>query len=385
MLTAAVPPRRSLLLPGLVWRALLLLLLSSSWACKDQPQGPASPSPSTGQSQSANVPQPPPTEIRVLTDRTASHLQRLFDEYNRATGNKVIANFVDEGLLARLENRPQEADLVITKNAAVMEQAKRRKLLARYVSPEIDTNVPAELGDPDRHYAVISYRARLIFYSKDRVRPEELSTYADLANPKWKGRICLRSGFHEYNLSLFSQLAATDGMESVTALLKGLDANLARKPQGDDRAQVRAIMEKVCDVALANSYYMGIMLANEDQRAWGEAAHVFFPKHGKDGARGTLVMRSAAGLTTSTARVGEATKLLAFLTGDYAQTYFANALLEYPVKKGVPIASVNRQLGSEQGLANGVFDMDVVPLAKTVDFRQPIVAALQQLDFDRAR
>ena len=347
-----------------VTRTLLFAALLTCWGCQDR---------AADKRASAQ-------EIRVLTDRTASHLQKLFDEYNRVHGVKVIANFVDKGLLARLKSRPNEADLVISKNAYVIELAKRRGL--PFVSPAVEANVPAELRDQERYYTAVSYRARLVFYAKDRVRPSELSSYADLAAAKWKGRICLRSAVHDYNLSLFSQLAVADGLEQTNTLLTGLDANLARTPQGNDRAQVRAIMDGKCDLALANSYYMGIMLGRPDQRAWAEASAVFFPNQKR---RGAVIMRSAAALTRSTARVKEATALLAFLTGDYAQQYFARALLAYPVKRGVEIAPINRKLGAEQGLLNGVFKQDIVSLSKAADMRGPVLEILEKLRFDRKR
>jgi len=361
---------------------LAIVLTGCPEAQRSAPPASKSATPGATATATATATAATPTEIRVLTDRTASHLQLLFDEYNKATGNKVVANFVDQGLLARLAARPNEADLVITKNAYLLELAKRRKLLRPFSSKTIEANVPAELRDPERHYTTLSYRARLIFYAKDRVKPEDLSTYADLADPKWKGKICLRSGVHEYNVSLFSQLAAADGLEATEKLVTGLADNLARTPEGNDRAQVRAIMEGKCDVALANSYYMGIMLGIADQKAWAESSRVFFPN--QEG-RGAIVMRSAAALTPSKERAAAAAKLLEFLTEDYAQTYFANRLLEYPVKEGVPMAPVNQELGKEQGIEKGVFKKDVVPLAKAADQREAVMKKLEQVDFDRKR
>lgn len=321
-----------------------------------------------------------PQQIRVLTDRTASHLQTIFDEYTKQTGVRIVANFVDEGLLARLESRPGEADLVVTKNGYLLESARRKGLLKPYISSLVDANVPEQLRDPDRHYTMLSYRARVIYYSKDRVKPQDLSTYLDLAEPKWKGRICLRSGFHDYNVSLFAQLSAAYGWPRTKAFLRGLRDNLARPPEGDDRAQVRGILEKKCDLALVNSYYMGIMLGREDQRAWALSSKIFFPdQQGK----GALVMRSGAALTKAGQHTAEATKLLEFLTDDYAQRYFAEALLTYPVKEGVPMAQINRTLGAEQGIKDGVFKQNLVPLAAVAELRAEVIAELTELKFDR--
>ncbi|MBI4702463.1 MAG: extracellular solute-binding protein [Deltaproteobacteria bacterium] len=355
-MNAATSIRAALLAVGL-----LAALLPS---CRDGGGGQAAPSP----------------EIRVLTDRTASHLQKLFDEYSKQTGVRVVANFVDEELLARLESRPAEADLIVVKEAHLLESAKRQGLLQPFSSKIVELNVPAAFRDPAAHYAVLSYRARVVYYSKDRVAPPDLSTYLGLADPKWKGRICLRSGFHDYNVGLFSQLATIHGLPRIETFLQGLRDNLARAPQGDDRDQMRAIAEGKCDLALANSYYMGIMLGREDQRAWAQATHVFFPDQAE---RGALLMRSCAALTRAGRHTKQATALLEFLTGDYAQRYFAEALLEYPVKAGVGIAPVNKALGREQGIENGAFKADHVSLTQAADLREKVIAALARLDFDR--
>jgi len=190
----------------------------------------------------ASTPAPAATEIRVLTDRTASHLEDIFTYYEKAAGVKVVTNFVGDGLLERLERRPKEADLVVTKNADLLELAKQKGLLGRFSSQEIIDNVPGLFRDKGWHYAVLSYRLRAIYYARDRVTPKDLSTYAALAEPRWKGRVCLRSGLHEYNISLFSQMAVSQGVEATEALIKGLGANLARAPKGNDRAQVRALL-----------------------------------------------------------------------------------------------------------------------------------------------
>ncbi|MBN2442580.1 MAG: ABC transporter substrate-binding protein, partial [Spirochaetales bacterium] len=200
-----------------------------------------------------------PKELRVITDRTESHLSPLINYYTQKTGTKVSAVFVDSGLLPRLEARPDEADVVITKTINILEAARSKDLLQPYSSSKIKRDVPADFRDPGNYYITTSYRARAVFYSKDRVKVDELSTYEDLASPKWKGRVCIRSGYHEYNLSFFSQMAADWGVERTREFITGLHANLARTPKGNDREQVRALYEGKCDVVIANSYYMGIM------------------------------------------------------------------------------------------------------------------------------
>jgi iron(III) transport system substrate-binding protein len=318
--------------------------------------------------------------IRVITDRTASHLEDIFKYYEKANNVKIVTNFVGDGLLARLESRPREADLVVTKNTDLLELAKQKGLLQPFSSQEVLDNVPTVFHHPQWYYVVLSYRARAIFVAKDRVPVGDIASYQDLVLPRWKQRVCIRSGFHEYNVSWWSQMAASRGMEETERFVLGLRDNLARPPKGNDRAQARAIFEDQCDLAVANSYYMGIMLGREDQKAWGEACRVVFPDQDE---LGTFVMRSGAALTTAEENVQEATRLLGFLTGAFAQRYFSEALFEYPIKEGVPLAPVTAQLGAEQGIENGAFKANIVSLEEAVKHRQAIIEMLTRINFDQ--
>ncbi|MCP4601616.1 MAG: extracellular solute-binding protein [Proteobacteria bacterium] len=319
-------------------------------------------------------------EIRVITDRTASHLEKIFKYYEEAHKVKIAVNFVGDSLLTRLRRRSQEADLVVTKNAQLLELAKQNGLLAPFKSQEILGNVPVMFRDPDQHYLITSFRARAIFYAKDRVSPKDLASYDDLAQGKWKGRVCIRSGFHEYNVSLFSEMAVSQGIEKVEAFIKRLRDNLAFPPKGNDRAQVRGLLEKKCDVAVANSYYMGIMLKRDDQKAWALASDVLFPNQSN---LGTYVLRSGAGLTTSSKNVPRATRLLEFLTSEFAQYYFSEALHEYPVKPGVPLTPVNTGLGKAQGIEGGAYKVNLISLKEAVKYRDKVIEILTRVNFDR--
>lgn len=319
-------------------------------------------------------------ELRVLTDRTETHLQALFDNYTKMTGIKISAVFLESGLLPRLQARADEADLVITSTENILETAKQGGLLQPYNSDVITKNVKASLRDPENYYFTTSYRARALFYSKDRVKASELSSYLDLANPKWKGRVNIRSGYHEYNLNFFSQMAATYGLDKTKAFLKGLHDNLARTPAGNDRDQVRAIFEKKADVAFVNSYYMGIMLATPEQKPWGESAKVFFPDQND---KGTFILCSGAALTKAKENAQEATKFLEFLTSEWAQQYFTNKLDEYSINDSIPLTDVNKQLGAEQKeVKNGRFKINYVPLATIEKNRAEIIKILDEIDFD---
>ncbi|MCC6524893.1 MAG: extracellular solute-binding protein, partial [Polyangiaceae bacterium] len=322
-------------------------------------------------------------EVRVLTDRTESHLAPLFSAFEQATGIAVRAVYLEKGLLARLESRPDEADVVITKDADLLEIARHKGLLQPLSSAAIEAAVPERFREPSGAYFSDSYRARVIFYARDRVEPAELSTYEALAEPKWKGRVCIRSGYHDYNLSLFGQMMSVLGPERTRAFLAGLRANLARTPGGDDRGQVRAIYEGKCDVAIANSYYMGIMLSSAEQRSWGLASAVFFPDQSEGGS---FILRSGLALTRSVDNVEAATALLEHLVRPETQDLMANLTFAYPVAGRAPLNEVNQELGAGQpGIERGVFEVRSVPLADIVRNREAVLRMLDALAFDQPR
>ena len=317
--------------------------------------------------------------VRVLTDRTETHLEPLFSLFEKNTGIKVEAVFADKGMLSRLRVRPTEADLVIGKTADNLEVARKKGLLRPYTSKAVEQLDPAFV-DPDNMYVITSYRPRVFFYHKDRVKPDELSTYKSLADPKWKGRIAIRSGYHPYNINLFCQMMETEGREKTEAFLKGLKANLARAPRGNDRAQVQAIHEGEADVSVGNSYYMGLMMSRDDQRAWAESTHVFFPNQKGEGA---YVMSAGAGLTRSERNPEEAEKLLEYLLSDFAQYYFATTLHVYAVKDGVPVSGINKSIVKDQDtIENGRFKANIVPIRKIAPHREAVVDILNRINFD---
>lgn len=318
--------------------------------------------------------------LRVISDRTPGHLEQLFARYEATTGTTIEAVFVDKGLLPRLQARPKEADVVISKTAVVLEAAKQAGLLSPIPDSVGLQGIAPTLRDPDRFYLTISYRPRAIFYSKERVDPAEVANYEDLADPVWRGRVCIRSGYHNYNLSLWAQMAATSGLDATKAFLAGLHDNLARAPSGNDRAQVRAIMEGVCDVALANSYYMGIMLANPEQRAWAEASELVFPNQREGGA---FILRGGAGMTTANRNPAEASRFLEYLLSADAQQMITHTTFAYSVRDDVPLPEVNRTLGKKQPeVTGGRFKVNFVPLEQIYELRPEVVKILDELDFD---
>ncbi len=318
--------------------------------------------------------------IRVISDRTPSHLEALFGYYERTTGVKIEAVFIKKGLIARLKSRPTEADLVITNAADLLEAAKADGLLQAYSSDTITSTVKPEFLDSDNAYITTSYRPRSIFASRARVKTGEVSNYEDLADPKWRGRVCIRSGYHQYNLSLFAQMLSDRGPEFTQAFLSGLHENLARVPNGNDRAQVRGIYEDQCDLSVGNSYYMPLMLGNDKQRPWGEATYLIFPDQERGGA---YILRSGAGLTTADRNVAEATKLLEFLVSKTGQDFIVNTTYEYPVIEGIEMPASTRQLGKGQpGIERGQFKYKVVPLPDIAAKRPAVVKLLDRINFD---
>jgi iron(III) transport system substrate-binding protein len=321
--------------------------------------------------------------LRVISDRTdEGTLRPILEAYEAKSGAKIEGIFMDQGLVNRLESRPTEAEVVITKDAELLEIAAQRGLLDVIKSDSITAAIPAEFMDPAGRYFAEAYRARVIFYSKERVKPSELSTYEDLASPKWKGRICIRSGSHDYNLALFGQFFASYGEAKARAVISGIAANLARTPKGNDREQAKGIFEGKCDVALMNTYYYPMMLANPAQKPWADAVGVFFPNQAE---KGTFIMRSAAGLTKAGTNRDLAIGLLEFMASKEGQQLMVNRTKQYSVRRDVPVDPLMVKLGAEQGLVDGRFKMDFVPLPSMAGKREEVIKLVNEIRFDAER
>lgn len=324
-----------------------------------------------------------PRVLRLISDRTdQGTLRPILEAFEARSGAKVEGVFMDQGLVNRLESRPTEADVVITKDAELLEIAAQRGLLDVIGSEKIRAAVPPEFMDPAGRYVVDAYRARVIFYSKARVKPSELSTYEDLADPKWKGRLCIRSGSHDYNLALFGQFFASYGEAQAKSLISGISSNLSRAPKGGDRDQARAIFEGKCDIAVMNTYYHPLMAASEAQKPWADATGVFFPSQS---GKGTVIMRSAAGVTKATANRDLAVALLEFMLSKDGQLLMVDRTKQYSVLRDVPVHPLMVKLGAEQGLVDGRFKMDFVPLASMAGKREEVIKLVSAIGFDAER
>ena len=321
--------------------------------------------------------------LRLISDRTdQGTLRPILEAFEARSGAKIEGVFMDQGLVNRLESRPTEADVVITKDAELLEIAAQRGLLDVIGSEKIRAAVPPEFMDPAGRYVVDAYRARVIFYSKARVKPSELSTYEDLADPKWKGRLCIRSGSHDYNLALFGQFYASYGEAQAKSLISGISSNLSRTPKGGDRDQARAIFEGKCDIAVMNTYYHPLMAASEAQKPWADATGVFFPSQG---GKGTVIMRSAAGVTKATANRDLAVALIEFMLSKEGQLLMVDRTKQYSVLRDVPVHPLMVKLGAEQGLVDGRFKMDFVPLASMAGKREEVIKLVSAIGFDAER
>ncbi|MBS0002099.1 MAG: Fe(3+) ABC transporter substrate-binding protein [Thioalkalivibrio sp.] len=286
-------------------------------------------------------------EVNVYSARQENLIKPLLDDFTRDTGVTVnlLTGRADELLQRlRLEGRNSPADVLITVDAGNLHQAKQAEVLSPIDSPVLNERIPENFRDVDGHWYGLSLRARPIMYNKDTVDPSELSTYEALADPKWRSRICIRSSSNIYNQSLVASMIASNGAEATSEWAEGLVENFARPPQGGDRDQIRAAAAGVCDIAIANTYYLGGMLAGDDpdQRAVAQQIGVFFPN--QDG-RGTHVNVSGAGVTEHAPNPENGARLIEYLTGEEAQRWYAEANQEYPVRPEVPASEILRSFG----------------------------------------
>lgn len=275
-------------------------------------------------------------EVNVYSYRQEFLIKPMLDEFTKETGIPVNIVYVKDGLAERLkqEGELSKADVVLTVDISRLEELVKAGITQPIASDVVNANIPAHLrGD---NWVALTTRARAIYSSKERVGKLPANfTYQDLAKPEYKGKICVRSGKHPYNVSLVASMIAHDGEASAKAWLEGVKANLAQKPQGGDRDQVKAIMEGKCDYALGNSYYFGAMITNEknpEQKEWAKSVEINFPNQE---SIGTHINVSGVALAKYAPNRADALKLVEFLSNDTAQKLYAEANHEYPVKAGV--------------------------------------------------
>ena len=296
-------------------------------------------------------------ELNLYSYRTPQLLQPLLDAYAAETGTTFNVVHAPKGLGQRLksEGASSPADVVLTVDVSRVAELKALDLLAPMDSPIINERVPAHLRDRDDRWTALSTRARIVVASKDRVLPGSIKRIEDLAKPEWKGRICTRKGSHVYNRALLASLVAHHGEKRAEEWARAMVANLARKPQGNDRAQAKAVHAGICDIAIMNTYYFGEMKFNDrnpEQKRWADAIRLVFLNQDD---RGQHVNISGAGIVKTSRNKDEARRFIEWLTDGKAQGIYAKVNYEYPVN---PAINPDVEVASW-----GRFKMDSLPIS----------------------
>ena len=287
-------------------------------------------------------------ELNVYSARKAQLIAPLLEDFSKQTGIEVnLITSKADALLKRLESegRRSPADVLITTDAGRLHRAKEAGVLQASISKELLTKVPANLQDKDGIWLGLTKRARVIVYAKDRVDPKNLSTYESLTDDQWKNRICIRSSSNIYNQSMVASMISHQGEKATADWAKGMVENMARKPKGGDRDQVKAVAAGQCDVAVVNTYYLGQMLKGSDdaQRQAANQVAVFWPNQ-ED--RGTHINVSGIAITKSAKNVDNANKLIEFMLSKPAQQWYAETNNEYPVIAGVESSEILKSWGA---------------------------------------
>ena len=287
------------------------------------------------------------SELNIYSARKEALIKPLLDRFSEATGTQInLVTGKGDALLTRLQSEGinSPADLLLTVDAGRLYRAQQAGILQPMISKRLNAAIPQHLRSIDDQWFGLSVRARVIVYAKDRVGVEQLSTYEALAEPRWRGKICVRSSSNIYNQSLVASMLATEGMQYTEAWLEGLVANFARTPAGGDRDQIKAVAAGLCDVAIVNSYYLGGMLRSSDPAQLEAASSVglFWPN--QDG-RGTHINISGAGVTRSSQNPELAAQLIAFLASDESQRWYAGMNNEFPVRADIEVSDTLRTWG----------------------------------------
>ncbi|MBF9232296.1 Fe(3+) ABC transporter substrate-binding protein [Microvirga alba] len=313
--------------------------------------------------------------VNVYTNREPGLYSATLDEFTKATGIKVNAIFSEQGLAERIkaegENSP--ADVLITVDIGKLQEALDLGITQPVRSEALVSAIPASARDPEGRWFGLSMRARAIYASKDRVKDNAL-TYEGLADPKWKGKICTRSFQHQYNLALTSAMIVKHGEAKTEEWLRGVKANLAKKPSGGDRDVAKDILAGVCDIGLGNTYYVGLMTegTNPEQKKWAEAIHVILPTFQNGG---THINVSGIVMTKNAPNRENALKLMEFMATPKAQHVFADVNYEYPIRAGIEINPLVKSFGDLKA--------DPMSLSDVAKNRAKASALVDKVGFDR--
>jgi iron(III) transport system substrate-binding protein len=314
-------------------------------------------------------------EVNLYTTREAGLIQPLLDAFTKDTKIKVNSIFIKDGLAERVkaEGANSPADVLMTVDIGNLLDTVDQGVTQPVRSEALSSAVPSNLRDKDGHWYALSLRARLVYASKDRVK-ESAVTYESLADPKWKGKICIRAGQHPYNTALIAAHIVHHGEAKTEAWLKGIKANLARKAGGGDRDVARDILGGICDIGPANSYYVGLMRSGKggpDQVKWGKAINVLMPTFENGG---THVNISVASVAKHAPNKANAIKLLEFLVSNDAQALYAQANYEYPVRAGAKSDPIIDALGK--------LNPDKIDLREVAKARKQASMLVDKVGFD---
>jgi iron(III) transport system substrate-binding protein len=313
-------------------------------------------------------------EVNVYTYREPGLIKPALDLFTKATNIKVNTLFAADGLAERMrtEGSNSPADLLIAVDIGRLQQAIDLDVTQPVKSEALEKAIPPQFRDPQGQWYALTLRSRIVYAAKDRVTDQAL-TYENLADAKWRGKICIRSGQHPYNTSLIAAFLAKHGQGRTEAWLKGVKANLARKPSGGDREGARDILAGVCDLAIGNSYYVGLMrnAKDEQQRRWGNAIKTINPTFENGG---THVNISGVVMAKHAPNRANAVKLLEFLVSDGAQHVFSDLNYEYPVVAEAPVAEAVKSFGALRP--------DTLPLAEVGKNRKAASMLVDKVGFD---
>jgi iron(III) transport system substrate-binding protein len=316
-----------------------------------------------------------PGEVNVYSYRQPYLINPLLKEFTEETGIKVNVIFAEKGLIERIqaEGRNSPADMLLTVDVGNLTQATDAGIAQPIQSATLEAAIPPAYRAADWEWVGLTRRARVVYASKERVKQDKI-TYEELADPKWRGKICIRSGQHVYNVALIASMIAHRGEDWTEQWLKGVKANLARKPAGDDRLQVKGVYAGECDIAVGNTYYMGAMLKNDkepEQKEWANSVNIIFPNTGD---RGTHVNISGAVVAKYAPHKDNAIKLLEFLASDKGQEMYADVNNEYPVKEGIPWSPLVQSWGD--------FKPDPISLNDIAALRKKASELVDKVGFD---
>lgn len=315
--------------------------------------------------------------VTVYTTREPKLIEPILAEFTKTSGIKVDTIFVKEGLLERVkaEGTTSPADILMTVDIGNLVDLVEAGLTQPIESKNLNDVIPANLRDPNGNWYSLSLRDRVLYTAKEF--PIDQFSYEDLAKPEYKGKVCMRSGQHPYNTGLIAAMIAHDGAEKTEQWLKDVKSNLARKATGSDRDVARDILGGICDLGIANAYYVGHMKnaeAGSDERAWGEAIQVVRPKFASSANQGTHVNISGAAVAVNSPEKENAVKLLEFLVSEDAQSMYAKANYEYPVRKGVELDPIVASFGT--------LVVDDLPLLEIAKHRKEASELVDKVGFD---